>query len=102
MAAICVGHIRVKNIEAWAQYQARVGDTITQYGGEILFRGQQERLFSGDMSHEKVVALRFENLDAANRWHDSPEYQALIPIRERGADVTLVLYTRLDKKESGK
>lgn len=92
MPAICVGHIRVKNAEAWEQYQSRVGATIAQHGGELLFRGQQQRLFSGEMSHQKVVALQFENLDAANRWHDSPEYQALIPIRERAADVTLVLY----------
>ena len=92
MPAICVGHIRVKNAEAWEQYRSRVGATITQYGGELLFRGQQERLFSGAMQHENVVALQFENIDAANRWHDSPEYQALIPIRERAADVTLVLY----------
>lgn len=92
MPAICVGHIRVRNSEAWEQYRSRVGATITQYGGELLFRGQQERLFSGEMQHENVVALQFENIDAANRWHDSPEYQALIPIRERAADVTLVLY----------
>jgi len=92
MPAICVGHIRVKNADAWEQYQSRVGATVALHGGELLFRGQQERLFSGEMSHEKVVALQFENLDAANRWHDSPEYQALIPIRQRAADVTLVLY----------
>ena len=92
MAAICVGHIRVKNAEAWAQYQSRVGATIAQYGGELLFRGERQRLFSGEMPHEKVVALKFDNLDAANRWHDSDEYQALIPIREVAADVTLVLY----------
>ena len=92
MPAICVGHIRVKNADAWEQYQGRVGTTIAQHGGQLLFRGEQQRLFSGEMSHEKVVALRFETLDAANRWHDSPEYQALIPIRERAAEVTLVLY----------
>lgn len=92
MPAICVGHIRVRNADAWEQYRSRVGATIAQYGGELLFRGEQERLFSGEMSHEKVVALKFESLEAANRWHDSPEYRALIPIREQGADVTLVLY----------
>ena len=92
MPAICVGHIRVKNAEAWEQYQSRVGATIAQYGGELLFRGKQERIFSGEISHERVVALRFENLAAANQWHDSSEYQALIPIRERAAEVTLVLY----------
>ena len=92
MPAICVGHIRVKNVDAWEQYRSRVGATIAQYGGELLFRGRQQRLLSGEMPHESVVALRFENLDAANRWHDSIEYQALVPIRDRAADVTLVLY----------
>ena len=92
MPAICVGHIRVKNAEAWEQYRSVVGATIAQYGGELLFRGEQERVFSGQMPQEKVVAMRFANVDAANRWHDSPEYQALIPIRDRAADVTLVLY----------
>ena len=92
MPAICVGHIRVKNAQAWEQYRSRVGATIAQYGGELLFRGEQERLFSGNMPHEKVVALRFESLEAANHWHDSAEYQALLPIRNQAADVTLVLY----------
>ena len=92
MPAICIGHIRVKDAEAWEQYRSRVGATIAQYGGELLFRGRQQRLFSGEMSHESMVTLRFENIDAANRWHDSTEYQALVPIRDRAADVTLVLY----------
>ena len=82
----------MKNAEAWEEYRGRVDATIAQYGDELLFRGRQQRLFSGEMSHESVVALRFENLDAANRWHDSTEYQALIPVRERAAEVTLVLY----------
>ena len=92
MPAFCVGHICVKDAEAWEHYRSRVGATITRYGGQLLFRGRQARLFSGVMPHESVVALQFEDLDAANRWHDSPEYQALIPVRDRGAEITLVLY----------
>ena len=92
MPAFCIGQIRVKNVEAWEEYRSRVDATIRQYSVELLFRGRQQRLLSGELSHEKVVALQFANLDAANRWHDSPEYQALIPIREQAADVILVLY----------
>ena len=92
MPAFCIGHIRVKNAEAWEEYRRRVDATIKQYRGELLFRGRQQRLLSGELSHDAVVALQFENLDAANRWHDSPEYQSLIPIREQAADVILVLY----------
>ena len=92
MAAYCVGWIRVKDAGAWEQYRGRVGDTIAQYGGEVMFRGGLQQVFSGAVDHESVVALRFESPDAAKRWHDSPEYQALIPVRDRGADVTLTLY----------
>ena len=92
MPAFCVGQISVKNAEAWEDYRSRVGDTIKQYGGELLFRGRREQVFNGDMLHDNVVVLQFEDIDTAKRWHDSPEYQALIPIRDHAADVTLVLY----------
>ena len=92
MPAFCVGQITVKNAKAWEDYRTRVGDTIRQYGGELLFRGQQEQVLSGEMLHDKVVVLQFEDIDSAKRWHDSAEYQALVPIRDQGADVTLVLY----------
>jgi uncharacterized protein (DUF1330 family) len=92
MPAYCVGRIHVRDAAAWEDYKSRVGATIVQYGGEVLFRGVQSAVFCGADSHENVVVLRFDNEDAAKRWHDSPEYQALIPTRDRGADVNLVLY----------
>ncbi len=92
MAAYCIGQIRVKDAQAWEQYRGRVGATIVQYGGEVMFRGGLLQAFSGKVDHDSVVALRFDNLDAAKRWHDSPEYQALVPLREQGAEVALVLY----------
>jgi len=92
MAAYCVGRIRVKDAKAWEWYRQQVGATIVRYGGEVVFRGALQQAFSGAGDHDSVVALRFENPDAARRWHDSPEYQALIPVRDQGAEVSLVLY----------
>ena len=99
MPALCIGQIRVRNTEAWEQYRQRVGATIKQYGGEVIFRGTQARVLSGELPYERVVVLQFDNLESANRWHDSPEYQALLPIREKGADITLVLYESQNKEE---
>ena len=92
MAAYCVGQIQVKDPAAWEQYRSRVGATIAQYGGELLFRGASQQHFAGSGDHHGLVALRFHDLEAARRWHDSPEYQALSPLRDRGASVSLVLY----------
>ena len=99
MPAFCIGQIRVRNTEAWEQYRQRVGATIEQYGGEVMFRGTQARVLGGELPYERVVVLQFDNLESANRWHDSPEYQALLPIREKGADITLVLYESQNKEE---
>jgi len=92
MPAYCVGQIRVKDPAAWEDYRSRVGATIAQYGGQVLFRGRQTRVLSGGEAPELVVSLRFETVADAGRWHDSPEYQALVPLRERAAEVKLVLY----------
>jgi uncharacterized protein (DUF1330 family) len=36
--------------------------------------------------------LRFADPAAARQWHDSPAYQALIPLRAEAADVDLTAY----------
>ncbi len=92
MTAFCVVRIRVKDSAAWESYRDRVGVTIAQYGGEVMFRGALDSVFSGNPDHDRVVALRFADLAAAKRWHDSAEYQALIPLRDQGAEVSLILY----------
>lgn len=92
MAAFCIGRIKVKDAVAWEAYRSRVGATIAQYGGEVLFRGAIAGSFNGSVDHDKVVALRFADLAAAKSWHDSAEYQALIVLRDQGAEVSLLLY----------
>jgi uncharacterized protein (DUF1330 family) len=99
MTAFCVGRIRVKDSAAWESYRSRVGVTIAQYGGEVMFRGALDSVFSGEPAHDRVVALRFADIAAAKRWHDSEEYRALIPLRDQGADVELILYQELQEKK---
>ncbi|MGH8751340.1 MAG: DUF1330 domain-containing protein [Burkholderiales bacterium] len=92
MAAFVIGHITVRDADKWQIYVARVGATIVAHGGEILFRGEKRALFNGKHDCERVVVLKFADPAAAQRWHDSPEYQTLIPLRDAGADVTLISY----------
>jgi uncharacterized protein (DUF1330 family) len=89
MAAYYVGSIAVTNPEIWQSYVEQVGRTIAQYGGEVMFRGVKP---AAENSTHRIVALRFATKEAALRWHDSPEYQRLVPLRDAGANVDLVLY----------
>jgi uncharacterized protein (DUF1330 family) len=92
MAAYVIGHILVRDPVVWQDYVSQVGATIRNHGGEVLFRGMKQGELNGALEADRVVALRFADIEAARRWHDSRAYQKLIPLRDAAADVTLVMY----------
>ena len=40
-------------------------------------------------SFDTFVELSFPSMDDAKRWAESPEYSALLPVRERAMELTL-------------
>ena len=91
-SAYVVGRISVKDPDRWAEYRARVPGTLVPWGGELVFRGQRAAVPSGEEPHPDIVVIRFPSLEAANAWHASPAYQALVPLRLQAADVVLAMY----------
>jgi uncharacterized protein (DUF1330 family) len=79
--AYVVGHITVKNREKWAEYRSQVPHTLTPWGAELVFRGNQVAALAGENPHPNIVVIRFPNLEAVDGWYSSPAYQALIPLR---------------------
>ena len=69
--------------EKLQQYIAAVPATLAKYNGEILVRGILEKL-SGDTDYEMQVILAFPTRELATGWYHSPDYQALIPLRDAG------------------
>jgi len=92
MPAFIVGTIRVTDAEAWQGYVQRVGATFAQEGGRVLLRGAIARELSGRPHGDRVVVAEFPDLDALLRWHESPEYQSLVALRDAGAEVVLTAY----------
>jgi len=90
--AYAIGHITVKDPAKWAEYRSQVPGTLAPWGAELLLRGKLAKVFSGTYAHTDTVAIRFPDLAAAQGWHGSAAYQALIPLRQQAADVTLLLF----------
>lgn len=90
--AYVVGRISVKDPDRWAEYRARVPDTLVPWSGELVFRGRRAAVASGEEPHPDIVVIRFPSLEAANAWHASPTYRALVPLRLQAADVVLAMY----------
>jgi len=90
--AFVIGRIRVKDAALWADYKSRVPETLRPWQGQVLARGQWAADFSGDAGHTDTVVIGFPDEAAMRGWHDSPAYQALVPLRLRAAEVTLTGY----------
>ena len=92
MAAWLIGHMTVRDPAKWQEYVSQVGATIAAGGGEVVFRGHLEASLSGAAPGVLSVVIRFPDMPALQRWHASPDYQRLIPVREAAADVVLSAY----------
>lgn len=92
MAAYLVGTIHVRDLGAWRRYVEEVGTTFAPFGARVLFRGTDPVALARAAHGERIVVVEFPDLAALRRWHDSPQYQALVPLRESAADVVLTGY----------
>lgn len=92
MTAYAIGNITIKDAVKWAEYRRQLPATLAPWGADIVMRGRQALVLSGQHRHKDVVVLRFPDAASVTGWHDSPEYRALIPLREQAADVDLVCF----------
>jgi len=92
MAAYLIGHITIKDDTYWQKYVAGVGKSLLPFKAEVIFRGRLSRVLTGEHSHENTVVIKFLDQETLQNWYYSQEYQQLIPLRDKGADVVIVSY----------
>ena len=82
MAAYVVNEIVITEPERFQTYADQVPAIIAKYGGEYVIRGGAPESVDGPSPPDRLVVLRFESREAARAWRSSPEYLAILPIRE--------------------
>jgi len=53
-------------------------------------------VIEGSWALPRTVIMKFPSLEAAHRWHDDPDYQAIAAHRRASAQANLVLIEGLD------
>jgi uncharacterized protein (DUF1330 family) len=96
MPAYLIGHMTVKDPAQWAIYVEGVKKSLLPFAAEVLFRGRQASVLAGDLPYQLTVVIRFADDAALQAWYRSADYQALIPIRDRAADVVIAAYEELN------
>jgi uncharacterized protein (DUF1330 family) len=82
MSAYVIANIEVSDPDGYRASADQVSETIALYGGRYLARGGTCEVLEGDWKAERVVVLQFPTIDAARAWYGSPEYQAILPLRQ--------------------
>ncbi len=92
MAAYLIGHITINDSKLWKKYVEGVKDSLALFKAEIMFRGKRANVYAGEHPFHHVVVIAFPDQSAIEQWYQSENYQKLIPIRNKAADVMLISY----------
>ena len=78
MPAFFIAQYTVNNADVYAEYSAGAGPTLAQYGGELVAFDVAAESVEGTAPGPQTVIIKFEDTDAAKKWYNSPEYQAVV------------------------
>jgi len=95
MTAFFIATMTVKDGEKFQEYGGKAAQTFAPFGGSLVVRGKAGDTLAGSSNHQAVGVVRFPDMEALKAWYHSPDYQALIPLRDEAADMTLVTYEEL-------
>lgn len=84
--AYYVAEFEPTNMETMKPYSEKVESTFTPYSGRYVVRGGSPDVKEGFGAQGRLVIIKFDSLEQAEAWHNSPEYQAIIPIRQRSGN----------------
>ena len=87
MSAYLTATIKVKDLESFEEYAGKAVPVIAEHGGETIAMGGVAKLLAGQADHDYEAVIQFPNTAAVEAFYESDEYQALIPLRDKGADV---------------
>ena len=91
MPAYVVVTVEIHDPERYQRYIQLAPPSIGLYGGKYLTRGGAVEVLEGEWQPRRFVVLEFPDMDAARRWHGSPEYAEARALRQSCATSTLLL-----------
>ena len=81
--------------EAMKPYPDKAFDTIAAHGGKLIARtgniDVRESTYGPSWRPSQILIIQFVSMDAARAWYESPEYQAILPIRLKHGKDNMVI-----------
>jgi len=91
MPVFMVIESKVKDPTRYQEYLSRVPETLARFGGRYLSRGNRVIPLSADWKPDRMILIEFPGEQNIRDWLASPEYRAIAPLREAGAESRAVI-----------
>ena len=89
MAAYLIANYNITNLKGFLAYVEQAGPIVAAYGGKHLVAGPGSEIIEGSPNKVTVV-IEFPSMRKLKGWYNSPEYQAIIPMRTDNTEGSLV------------
>lgn len=90
MAAYIHADVEITDPTAFEIYRQQVPALIAAHGGRFLVRGGAVEVLEGDRRPGRQVILEFADMAALKAFYGSPQYQALIALRQSASTGNLL------------
>jgi uncharacterized protein (DUF1330 family) len=84
--AYVISQMRITDEAVLEEYRAGVQPVLDKFGGEFIVRGGRYETLEGIEAMPRQVVMRFPSYQRALDWYNSPDYQRLKEIRQRGCE----------------
>ena len=90
-----MGHITVKDPDAYKEYVERDTPILASHGGRFIVRGGKSQVVEGE-SLSRHIMIEFPTYEAAEKAYNDPAYQEVADIRRRTAESVIILVEGVD------
>lgn len=96
MPVYVVAQGRITDRNLLNKYTEKAFATIELHGGRIVAFDETPEVLEGKIDLPRTVILEFPSREAFRAWYDSPEYQAILPMRLNSTPGTFIVANGFD------
>ncbi len=86
-----IADVTVLNEQFYSAYAAKAEGIAKKYKGQYLVRGGKVVPLEGGWNPQRVIVIKFPNIEKAQKWYTSPEYRAIAALREQATTSSAIL-----------
>jgi uncharacterized protein (DUF1330 family) len=91
MSAYIIANVQVTNPTQYEEYKKWSSEAMKAHGAEVCVRGGKVEVLEGDWQPERLVVLKFANVEAAKKFNSSSEYDKARKARAGAAVMRMIV-----------